>query len=150
MHLKDKHLMCRARRMMGNVVCALKLLISPVKKCLYRALFSGENRDARPSASLSRTSLSCLGLLKSDGRLRICTSFLNCSHRAFCGRKKREVKHRHPFIGLFSSVEVLRIFCCRAQKIYSACCWLMMERCLVTYTAHRQWITLDKQSSSAL
>lgn len=90
MHLKDKHLMCRARRMMGNVVCALKLLISPVKKCLYRALFSGENRDARPSASLSRTSLSCLGLLKSDGRLRICTSFLNCSHRAFCGRKKKE------------------------------------------------------------
>lgn len=101
----------------------------------YRVLFSGVKRAARPSASLFSTSLSDFGFLKSDGRFRIWTSFLNCWHRAFCwqGTKREEVKQSHPrstrknFIRLHSPVELLLclflvfffFFCCPAQKIYN-------------------------------
>lgn len=62
------------------------------------SLESGLKSASRPSCSLVSKSLSGFGFLKSDGRFRMCTSFLNCWHRAVCRRGDRvggetEVKH---------------------------------------------------------
>lgn len=52
-------------------------------------LESGPKSASRPRCSVVSKSLSGFGFLKSDGRFRMCTSFLNCWHRAVCGRGDR-------------------------------------------------------------
>lgn len=53
------------------------------------SLESGLKSASSPSCSLVSKSLSGFGFLKSDGRFRMCTSFLNCWHRAVCRRGDR-------------------------------------------------------------
>lgn len=96
--------------------------------CSYRSLFAGEKRAARPTASVFSISLSDFGFLKSDGRFRIWTSFLNCWHRAFCWKRKQreEVKQSYPrsttnnFTILYNPVEWLQFFLLPSTEEHTA------------------------------
>lgn len=84
------------------------------------SLESGLKSASRPSCSLVSKSLSGFGFLKSDGRFRMCTSFLNCWHRAVCRRGDRvggETGVKHSQLTDNGHVELQHTFPNAARRV---------------------------------